>query len=108
MNLGQRVKDALAPLGVPLSFSVYIGSATTYITFFCYNEQGEEWSENEEIVTGYYVQVDIWSKGSYIDLADQVMTAMISAGFKRMTAQDLYESDTKTFHKALRFSYVDY
>jgi len=31
---------------------------------------------------------------------------MIAAGFIRTTAQDLYESDTQIYHKAMRFSYV--
>lgn len=107
MNILKKVKDSLASITVPVSFQVYLGSETTYITYFCYNEQGEEWAENEEIATGYSVQVDIWSKTDYTTLVGQVTAAMLAAGFTRASSQDLYESDTKTYHKALRFVYVN-
>jgi len=97
---------ALKPLGVPVSWQTYSGTASTYITFFCYNEQGEAWAENEEIATGYYVQVDLWSKGDDSSLVDQIKSTLELEGFKRTTALDLYESETQIYHKALRFSYV--
>jgi len=106
MNYKKKIKDALTSLNVPLEFQNYTGSATTYITYFCYTEQGEAWAENEEIATGYYVQVDIWSKANYTTLEGQVMAAMIAAGFNRTSAQDLFEKDPKIFHKAIRFVYV--
>jgi len=107
MSIGKTVKDILIPLGAPVSRSNYNDSEATYITYFCYNEQGEEWAENVEIATGYYVQVDVWSDTDYVPLVAQVQAAMIAAGFIRTTAQDLYEPDTKTYHKALRFSYIN-
>jgi len=107
VNINKLIKDTITPLSVPVSFQVYSGTASTYITYFSYNEQGEEYAENQEIATGFYVQVDIWSKSDYLTLADQVKSVMTAAGFKRTSAQDLYESDTKIFHKAMRFSYVD-
>jgi len=105
--INSLVMTKLKLLGVPVSFRTYSGKASTYITFFCYNEQGEDWAENSEIATGYSIQVDIWSKGDYSDLAVQVRIALETVGFKRTTAQDLpYEPDTALFHKALRFSYI--
>jgi len=100
------IANTLASLGVPVSWQKYSGTATTYITFLVYNKQGEAWAENVEIATGYYLQVDIWSKGDYSSIEAQVEVAMIAAGFIRTTAQDLYESDTQIYHKAMRFSYV--
>lgn len=106
MNYKKLIRDTLVPLGVPVEFSNYSGDETTYITFFRYNEQGEEWAEDEEIATGYYIQVDIWSKSDYTILEDQVKAAMISAGFSRSSAQDFYEKDTGIYHAAIRFVYV--
>jgi len=96
----------LKPLDVPVSWQTYLGTATSYITFFCYNEQGEAWAENDEIATGYYVQVDVWSKGDNSPLVDQVKLTLEAEGFKRTTALDQYESDTQIYHKAMRFNYV--
>ncbi|MDQ7095944.1 hypothetical protein REC12_20325 [Desulfosporosinus sp. PR] len=106
MNYKKLIKDALTPLGIPVEFQKYSGTSSVYITFFCYNEQGEAWAENDEIATGYYVQVDIWSKSDYSTLEEQVLGAMQDAGFYRKTSQDFYEEDTKIYHKAMRFVYV--
>ena len=106
MNINKKIKDILSPFSVPVEFQSYSGDQNTYITFFCYNELGEVYAENKEIVTGYYVQVDLWSKGDYMVLADSIKSAMINAGFKRTSVADLYEKDTQIFHKAMRFKYT--
>lgn len=106
MNINALIKSTLTSLNKPLAYLRYGGKETTYITYFCYNEQGETWAENVEIETGYYVQVDVWSKEDPITLADQVKAAMMATGFRRTTGQDLYEDDTQTYHKAQRFVYV--
>jgi hypothetical protein len=108
MNYKTTIQTALSSLGVPVSFLNYRGTATTYVTYFCYNEMAELYSENVEIATGYYVQVDIWSTtAEYEALAQQIKVAMITVGFMGYTAQDLYESDTKIFHKAIRFNIIN-
>jgi hypothetical protein len=108
MNYRTVIQTALSSLNVPVSFQVYRGTATTYVTFFCYNQMSELYAENIEIATGYYVQIDIWSKTDDYDiLAEQIKTAMTTAGFQGYTAQDLYESDTKIFHKAIRFNIIN-
>lgn len=101
------IVNALKSLGVPVSWQKYSGTETTYITFFSYNEQGEQFADDLELVTGYYVQVDVWSKSDYKNLADQVRSLMEAVGFSRTTAQDLIEFDTLIFHKAMRFSYFE-
>ena len=106
MNINLLIKNTLVPCGVPVEFQSYTGKLTKYITFFCYNEQGEAWAEDKEIETGFYIQVDVWSKDDYTDLVEQVQAAMIAAGFYRRTAHDLYEKDTKIFHKAMRFVFM--
>lgn len=108
MNYKTIVETALSSLNVPVSFQVYHGTATTYVTFFCYNQMSELYAENIEIATEYYVQIDIWNKSSDNEtLAGLIKTAMTAAGFRGYTAQDLYESDTKIFHKAIRMNYID-
>lgn len=104
--INSTIMTALKDIGIPVVSQNQSGSPP-YITFFCYNEQGELWAENVEIATGYYVQVDIWSKTDYTSLAESVKTAMEAAGFKRTTARDLFEPDTRIYHKAIRFVYVN-
>jgi len=104
--INQLIKNTLAPLGIPVTNLKYSGSATTYITFFSYNEHGEEWAEDKEIATGFYIQVDVWSKGDCTDIAAQAKTLLENAGFRRTYATEMYENDTLTFHKVLKVTYV--
>lgn len=100
----QEVVAQLDTVGLPVSFQEYTGSEKTYLTYFFYNEAGELHADDQEILTGYYVQVDLWTDdGDYHDLADAVVAAMVSAGYIRRNGADLYESNTKTHHKAMRF-----
>ena len=99
--------NTLKPIGVPVVFQNYAGKETTYITFFTYLEQGEEFADDEEIVTGHYIQVDVWSKGNYLEVVNEVKERMKQAGFRRRSEYELYEKDTKIFHKVLRFVYEE-
>jgi hypothetical protein len=101
------VKSILEPTGVPVSRLTYIGNEDPYITFFFYNDQGEVFADNEEIITGHYLQVDIWTKDSFTALAEQVKSLMKNAGFTRIYETELYEKDTSINHKVLRFSYYE-
>ncbi|MBY6758638.1 hypothetical protein HYH82_15200 [Clostridium botulinum] len=105
MRINKLIIDTLKPLSVPTRFQMYEGKEETYITFFCYNEQGECFADDIEIATGFYMQVDIWSKGNVEKLKESVIDLLRQAGFKRKNGQDLYEPDTKIFHKCLRFFY---
>lgn len=48
--------------------------------------------------------VDIWSKGDTSTIASVVDTVMRSLGFIRVFGGDLFEQDTKVFHKSMRFA----
>lgn len=101
--INNLVMKALKPLHVPVSFQKYSGKEHTYITFFSYLEKGEMYADNEEKVTGHYIQVDIWSKKDYTSLYKRVENAMKAAGFRKTSAADLFEKDTKIYHKAIRY-----
>lgn len=104
--MNKLIIDTLTPLAIPVSFQSYSGKAKTYITFFIYNEQGELWADNVETQTGIYIQIDVWSDVDYTILVENVINAMVNAGFKRRSANDLYTSESKIYHKVIRFSYI--
>ena len=87
----KAIDDATNPLKTP------------YIEYEIYDENGEEWAENREIATNYYVQVDIFSKTDYSDIENKIKEKKLNAGFERSMAADLYEQDTGYYHKAMRF-----
>ena len=47
--------------------------------------QGEDWAENKEIATGFYMQVDVWSKGDFTNIAGQVKSLLEDVGLKELT-----------------------
>ncbi len=108
--------DTLEPLDIPVCFQTYKGTKQPdgsikivypYITFFEYITQGEAFSDDDEEETGHYIQVDVWSDASYTELVMRVNKLFKNAGFKRSKQADLYEYDTKIFHKGLRYFYLE-
>lgn len=103
MNVNERIVSALAPLAVPVAYQTYAGTASTYITFFTYMDQPEQFADDHESVLGLYVQVDIWSQGDTSELTQQAHEALRAAGFRRKSTADLYEEDLQVYHKASRY-----
>jgi hypothetical protein len=103
MSINQEVLQALGDIGVPVSFQNYTGKANTYITFFTYLDKPEQHADDGEIITGHYVQIDVWSKTDYTDLVKAIHQKMLTAGFSKQNFYDLYEDDVKTYHKVMRF-----
>ncbi|MBW9219264.1 hypothetical protein K1I43_12055 [Anoxybacillus sp. ST70] len=106
MSLNKMIIETLKHVGVPVAFQTYSGTATTYITFFEYNQFSALNADDEEQQTAHLIQVDVWSKGDYTSIVQQVKERMIAAGFRRTSEVDLFEQETKTYHKAIRFSYI--
>jgi len=102
------VMDTLKGLNIPIQFQVYTGKEKTYITFFEYNMQNEEYSEDEIEVEGYYFQIDIWSVEDYTELVKKTKKLLEANNFRFIDQEDLYEKDTKIFHKGLRYWIPNY
>ncbi|MGL5459010.1 MAG: hypothetical protein ACRDBY_05295 [Cetobacterium sp.] len=75
-----------------------------YIEYQVLTEHGADFSEGKENYTYYLVQIDIFSKGDYTNLEDNIKKYMSEAGYSRDNAADLYEKETKLYHKAMRFN----
>ncbi len=110
VNIKKFIKDTLSNLEIlnltanKKVYFIHANSPTEpYIEYEIFDENGQEWAENKEIATNFYLQVDIFSKTDYTDLENKIKEVMINAGFNRSMAADLYENDTQLFHKAMRF-----
>ncbi len=103
MNVNQEVLLALGSLGVPVSFQTYSGTNFPYITFFTYLDKPEQHADDRELITGHYVQVDVWSKTDYTELVKTIHQKMLAAGFTKLNFHDLYEQDLEVYHKVMRF-----
>jgi hypothetical protein len=78
-----------------------------YIEYEIYDEQGAFYEENEPTATTYYIQVDIYSPGSYSALEKAVKDALRNKGYDGGYGPDLYDNTTKLNHKPLRFTYTE-
>ena len=103
MSINKEIITALKEIEVPVSFQSYSGDADSYITFFTYLDKPELHSDDKETVTGYYVQIDIWSKTDYTNIEKEVHQSMLTANFRKLNFYDLYEEDLKVYHKVMRF-----
>ncbi|ELC8455931.1 hypothetical protein QYB58_001016 [Clostridium perfringens] len=81
----------------------------THITVHEYLESEESFQDDEASELEHNIQVDIWSKDSIesYNLKKQVRKLLKENGFKFTSGQDLFESDTKIYHKVLRFTYLE-
>lgn len=77
-----------------------------YITFFEITNFEANHADDEELQSEVHIQVDVWSKGNTGPPAVEVVRVMRSLGFRRTTATDQYEKETKTYHKVLRFKKI--
>ncbi|MBP3038064.1 hypothetical protein J9303_00895 [Bacillaceae bacterium Marseille-Q3522] len=106
MSLNNLIESTLEPIGIPVSFQTYPGEETTYITYFEYNQRGALFAEDEEKRTAYSIQVDVWSQVDYTDVVKQVKSKLKATGFIRQYEGEIYEDETETYHKILRFNYA--
>ncbi|OJF17781.1 MAG: hypothetical protein A6D91_09920 [Bacillaceae bacterium G1] len=90
---GQKIWPEVAPDGTP----------EPYVTFFELVNVDELYADDQAHGSEIHFQVDVWSKGNTGPIAVEVNKTMETLGFYRTGAVDLYEDDTKTYHKALRY-----
>ncbi|WP_017797567.1 hypothetical protein [Oceanobacillus kimchii] len=100
--MNQLIMDTLGPIGIPVEYQNYTGSEKEYIRFF-YLPQVDFQSDDEEIYSTVYVQVDLFTPWDPNSKAKQIKQRMKQAGFKKNFENELFEEDTNLFHYVLRF-----
>ncbi|WP_433943464.1 DUF3168 domain-containing protein [Paenibacillus sp. SN-8-1] len=79
-----------------------------YVTYFEITNFDNRFASDRAISSEIHFQVDVWSQGATTAIAQAVNDTMENLGFYRLSAQDLYESDSKTYHKSLRYSKIHF
>lgn len=100
--MNEKIFDVLSGLGIDIAFEDYEGDDDTYIRFF-HLPQVDFQAEDGETYATHYVQIDLFTKWDYTHLSKQIIELMIQARFKKNFEDQTYETDTKLFHKILRF-----
>lgn len=92
---------------IPVSFLRYIGNETTYITYQQTDATSSLFGDDDlENYVDFY-DFDIYSLGNYIPIVEALKIKLKDAGFvwhPSRSSGDMYEDDTKLYHKVLSFS----
>lgn len=94
-------------VSIPVSFMFYEGHANTFITY--QEESIDNTFSGDNSLLGYvdYYDIDIFSTGNYLEVAEAVITLLESGGFTWQPSRssgDLYDEDTNMYHKTLSFA----
>lgn len=77
----------------------------THVTFTLISDNEEDYSDDNAESINYLIQVDIWSKENMEDLKKIIKKCIKSMdNCTYSDGADLYETDVKIYHKALRFN----
>lgn len=107
------VAEILEPIsnrGIPVQEGWYDKNlGDTHITFFLYLELPELASDDEVTAYSHNIQVDIWTLDSLEgnNLKNEARSLLQENNFKFDSGNDQFETDTKIYHKAMRFSYLE-
>ncbi len=79
--------------------------ADTYIEYEIVRKTHDDYCGNNNLTENYIVQVDIFSKGSYSKIEETIEEVLKEKDYVFLQSIDLYEKNTKLFHKGMRFNY---
>lgn len=103
-NYNSEIETALSHLGVPVAFMFYEGDETTYVTYMQTDKESIEAGDDEVLGCVQYYDFDVYSKGNYLTVINNLIDLMVDAGWTYQPSRDspdLYERDTKYFHKTI-------
>lgn len=83
-------------------------STDTYIEYRIIGDYERNFAGNKNMTEVYLVQVDVFSKGSYKTIANNIRSVLKNKGYSYIDGIELYEEDTGFYHKALRFKYTKF
>ena len=105
--MNELIEQLFANFIVPVSFLHYDGNATAYVTYQQIDSDSVLSADNRIINYVDYYDFDIFTKGNFFPIVSALIEALESAGFMwqpSRSSADLYEKDTKYYHKTLCFA----
>lgn len=94
---------------IPVSFLRYNGTAKTYVTYQEITKNNPFSTDDKLNLYASYYDFDIFSKSDYFNVAERMKQLLEENGFTwsvEFSGPDMYEDDTKYFHKTLTFYYI--
>ena len=103
-NFNSEIETTLSTLGVPVSFMFYEGNADTYITYMQIDKDNALAGDDKILGCVEYYDFDVYSKSNYLSIVTSLINLMVAAGWTYQPSRDspdMYERDTKYFHKTI-------
>lgn len=115
MNNYEMIKTTLsgmttsAGVEIPVRAIVYKGDKTTYITFSELQKYPRLMADDECEYSAPRFDIDIYTKDNFVGILAEIKERMTNAGWTWIEdGPDLYEADTKYFHKTTTFEIENY
>ena len=94
---------------IPVAYMYYEGHGEPYVVYM-QQDADKSLSADDELV-GYvdYYDFDVYAKGNYQAIVAELKAILKDNGFiwqPSRTSQDMYETDTRYYHKTLNFAYL--
>lgn len=92
---------------IPVKFLRYNGKEETYITYMMTDADSSLHGDDELLNYIEYYDFDIYTKGNYRSIIKALKGLLTGVGFMwepDRSSADMYEDDTKYYHKTLCFS----
>ena len=94
---------------IPVAYMYYEGHGEPYVIYM-QQDADKSLSADDELV-GYvdYYDFDVYAKGNYQAIVAELKAILKDNGFiwqPSRTSQDMYETDTRYYHKTLNFAYL--
>lgn len=112
-DIVEFVSSTLTAVGVLSAFQSYPPDGkgqlpTEYVTFLEYSTNPDLEAADGELTTERLIQVNVWSKGNYHKIVEDVRKTLEKAGFQRTFEFDApYTDGDSHFNKVLRFAFFD-
>lgn len=105
--MNSEIQEIFNNFNCPVSFLRYTGKETTYVVYM-ETDKDNSYSGNNEL-KGYvtYYDFDIYSKGNYLSIMENIKTLMKQNGWTWQPSRDssdMFEADTGYYHKTLCFA----
>ena len=103
-NFNSEIETALKNIGVPVRYMFYDGNADTFITYQQVDKESVLAGDDSILGCVQYYDFDVYSKGNYFSLVTTLIQTMTAAGWTYSPdrdSPDLYERDTRFYHKVI-------
>lgn len=105
-DMNKYILKTLEPLDVPVFFAARKEVNLPIVLFNVSGERGYAFEDDEEVITKYRVVFNIFSKGNYIHIKNEMKKLLKQAGFIRTDIPAcIYLEDTEIYNQPMYYEF---